>query len=107
MGLSPLYRSILEVIVRALLGPLVIWLNAHGLMLTSDQTTQIVIDVLTVLGVLVWAIKRWVKAHRELNTALGSDVTMTPAEVTRKVDNGVFASARTPANQVPEVKTNP
>jgi len=104
--MSPVYISILGAIVRALLGPAVIWANAHGITITDDQVAQVALDATAILVAIIWAVWRQVKTHRILNTALGSDTVMTPAEAKRQVEDGVFASARTPANVVPQVQDN-
>ena len=100
------YISIVGSVVRALLGPAVIWANAHGITITDDQAAKIAIDVTAVLVSILWGVWRQVKTHRILSTALGSDTVMTPAEAKRQVEDGVFASARTPANVVPQVQDN-
>lgn len=104
--MSPLYESILGSLIRVLIGPLVVYANAHGVTITDSDTAKIVIDLVAVLGSAFWAIKKQVKQHRIINTAAAESEPTTVRDITQKVENGTFASARTPEMQIPEVTNN-
>ncbi len=99
---SPVLLSIIGSIARALLTPIVVWLNANHV-IDWSPTAEFYSEVAAAAVTLGWIVRTKIVERRRLNTAVAMGTPGTVSEVNELMREGTFAPALTPANRVPVI----
>lgn len=91
-------------ILRQTLTPVVLWLNSRDI-LTSDETTQVLLAAATFAIANSTSIWSKVKLLRQRNTALATPSVSTPATLKAAIADGYAAPASVAPYQVPTIST--
>lgn len=101
--MPPFIQQILGTLVRHLIGLLAGVLAARGIVISDDQTTQLVTAITTVLVPIGWSIWKSFRGRQKLLTAAASPRVLTEHEVEALVANPNVPtpSVLTPKSEVP------
>lgn len=101
--IPPFIQQILGTLVRALVVWLAGVLAARGIVVSDDQTMQVVAWLTPLVATLAWSLWQKFRGRQKLLTALGASKIMTEAEVEKRVaDPGVpTPSVLTPKTEIP------
>ncbi|MEO8481080.1 MAG: hypothetical protein ABI634_02650 [Acidobacteriota bacterium] len=88
--MSELMLKVLKGLIGVLLVPITNWLVSKGI-LSSNETTQLVAEVVSYVVVILGAIVVTVKQHRRERTALAMKPGSTPTDLTEQIKSGASA----------------
>ena len=100
-----LLQKVLTGVLRTFLAPLLVWLVNKDI-ITSSESGQLVAEVSIYVGIALWSLFAWIKAHRTQLTALAMPKGSTLEQLADKIKSGETAPVATPADATPIITKN-